>query len=640
MRYLLFVISLVCSINVSAHSFNKEQKTIPCEIEIGDNSYYAYKLATIPDLVFGLSIDGELSICQEDYFVRVLVKDKDGAHYLVMESYKEINGNIPSRFEDYGEETYLTDGIYLDSIKIYIRGANLHINAIRYLPDIRAIETTKNLKKYAKDKKDEKIEREIKRINEYNENHNLLWRADKTWLSQQSYETKRRILGVKDSCSTRGIEYYAGGIIEIDEIEQTIQPLRTDTPYVENYDWRNRHGINWMTRVKNQGNSNCCFLFACVGAVEAMTNLYYNQKLDLNLSEQELVSCSGLNNPYTNGTPSDMNEMPLNYLVNHGICDSLSYPFVDSPNQPCLSGSITPYDQIRISGYNEVNRSENEIKKAIINHGPLVSGIRSIVWMNHSMVLVGYGVLQAGDTIYHHLGYNYDTQSYYHDKYLIVDEHDPRIGRTYMVYKSSYGLTDSDSNNGYMYVIHNNYNTSLTRTFYLDVPIFSLNHSMADVICVDEDGDGYYFWGIGPKPSNCPSWVPDDPDGDDSSYQHGPMDSHGNLEDLELRGLQTTHIATNLTYTERAFSYTNICVCNMSKLTIQSTLTLYGNTKIVVEPNGELVIDGGILQNADIELSVGSRLSLKNGGCVIMRNGKDFYAPIGANVTISEGMIE
>lgn len=643
MKYLLCIIVSLCSIKTIANNISNYKSIKSVNIEVNENECFNGKLSDISNKVIGFSLDGELSILQEDYFVRVIVTEKDGSEHLVIESYTEIKGNIPERFEDYSEETFLSNGLSLDSIKIYVRGANLHINAIRYMSDIRALGKTKNIEQFVKDRQDKTIMRNVEKINEYNESHNLLWRADKTWLSQQNYRTRKRLLGVKDDCSTRGIEYYAGGIIEIDGSEQTMQPLRTDTSYVENFDWRNRHGKNWMTHVKHQGNSNCCFLFACVGATEALTNLYYNQKLDLNLSEQELISCSGLSNPYNNGTPSDMMELPLNYLVSHGVCDSLSYPFVDSPNQPCLSGLITPNEKICISGYNQINSgiiNENDIKKAIINHGPLVSGIRSIVWMSHAMVLVGYGVLQAGDTIYHHLGYNYDTQTYFHDKYFTVDENDPRIGRTYMVYKSSYGLTDSDCNLGYMYVIHNNYNTSLTGTFYLETPFTSMNYSAEDIVCDDADGDGYYFWGIGPKPSTCPDWVPDVPDGDDSNYQYGPMDSHGNLEDLELRGLQTIHITTNSTYMSRAFLYTNICVCNMSKLTIESTITQYGNTKIIVEPNGELVIDGGVLQNADIELNSGSILILKNGGTIKMRNGKDFYSPIGATVTINEGIIE
>lgn len=644
MKQLLYIIIFLCSIKALAISYSEEQRTksayYPCDIKTERSSYFAAKLSEIPDIVYSFSIDGELSILQEDYLVRVLVTEKDGREFLVMESYREIRGNVPEQFKDYSEETFLMKGIRLDSIKIYTHGASIQINGIRYTPGVRDFSTGKNMDVLAKDHRDKIAATNADRINKYNENYKLLWRADTTWLSKQSFETKKRVLGLKNDHSSRGIEYYAGGIIEIDDEEQTIQPLRTDTPYVENFDWRNRHGKNWMTPIKHQGGSNCCFLFTCVGAVEALTNLYYNQKLDLSLSEQELTSCCGLPNPYINGVPSDMRDIPLNYLVNHGICDSLSYPFVDSSNQPCLSSLIIPNEQISISGYHEIVNNEIEIKKALINHGPLIASVRSIVWMHHSMVLVGYGTLQAGDTIYHHLWYNYDTQSYVHDKYLTVEEDDPRIGRTYMVYKNSYGLADGDSNLGYMYIIHNNYNTSLSRTFYLDAPITSMNYSDDDINLEDADGDGYYFWGLGSKPLNCPSWIPDEPDGDDYDYQYGPMDNYGNLEDLELRGLQTIHIAADSIFTSRAFFYTKTCVCSYSKLTIKSTITLYGNTKIIVEPNGEFVIDGGILENADIELNPGSKLVLKNGGTILMRDGKDFYAPIGASVTIEDGLIK
>lgn len=557
-----------------------------------------------------------------------------------MESYREIRGSIPARFEDYSEEIYWSDGIGVDSIIVYTRGACLQIKGIRYLPDNQALGTQKNLEDLAKEERYKIIKVNAEKINEYNETHNLLWRADTTWLAMQPFETRKRVLGLKDNYSSRGVEYYAGGIIEIDDEESNLPSQRTDTAFVDNFDWRNRHGKNWMTSVKNQGDSGYCFIFTCVGTVEALTNLYYNQKLDLSLSVQELACCSNLPNPYY-GISSDMMERPLDYIVNHGICDSLSYPFVDSPNQPCLSGSINPNEQISITGYAEVSPlNENNIKTAIINHGPLVSGIHSIAWMSHAMVLVGYGVLQAGDTIFHHLGYNYDTHTYFHDKYLTVAEGDPRIGRTYMVYKNSYGLADNDSNLGYMYIIHNNYATSLNRTFYLEPPITSLNYSVDDVILEDSDGDGYYFWGLGNKPLSCPSWIPDEPDGDDSNYRYGPMDNHGNLEDLELRGIDTTHVVTDSTFTSRAFFYTNTCVCSMSKLTINTTITMYGNTKIIVEPNAELVIDGGLLENADIKLNDGSKIVLKNGGTIIMREGKNFYAPIGAIVKIENGLIK
>ncbi len=41
----------------------------------------------------------------------------------------------------------------------------------------------------------------------------------------------------------------------------------------------------------------------------------------------------------------------------------------------------------------------------------------------------------------------------------------------------------------------------------------------------DADGDGYYWWGLGPKPANCPG--PDQADGDDSDPTKGPLDQYG-----------------------------------------------------------------------------------------------------------------
>lgn len=101
----------------------------------------------------------------------------------------------------------------------------------------------------------------------------------------------------------------------------------------------------------------------------------------------------------------------------------------------------------------------------------------------------------------------------------------------------------------------------------------------------------------------------------------------------------TLDLLNNYTFTSRAFIYENTRVCSSITLTIQELVTMYGNTKIIVNSNGELVIDGGTLENADIELNTGGKLVIKNGGSIIMRDGLDFYAPPGATVIIEEGMI-
>ncbi len=47
------------------------------------------------------------------------------------------------------------------------------------------------------------------------------------------------------------------------------------------------------------------------------------------------------------------------------------------------------------------------------------------------------------------------------------------------------------------------------------------------VRCVDEDGDGYYNWGLGPRPANLPAGAYLEPDGDDTDPSVGPLGSTG-----------------------------------------------------------------------------------------------------------------
>ena len=60
---------------------------------------------------------------------------------------------------------------------------------------------------------------------------------------------------------------------------------------------------------------------------------------------------------------------------------------------------------------------------------------------------------------------------------------------------------------------------------------------------------------------------------------------------------------------------------------------------ITIESGGELVVDGGIITNANISFSTGGKLKIKNGGKLVMRTNTDFEAPIGALVEIENGEI-
>jgi hypothetical protein len=83
--------------------------------------------------------------------------------------------------------------------------------------------------------------------------------------------------------------------------------------------------------------------------------------------------------------------------------------------------------------------------------------------------------------------------------------------------------------------------------------------------------------------------------------------------------------------------YSNIRIKNTGQLTIQSDVELMGNSRVIVESGGKLIIDGGTLSNVDIDLKVGSSLRIINGGVMETKNG--FKAPVGAKVEIVKGKI-
>lgn len=72
--------------------------------------------------------------------------------------------------------------------------------------------------------------------------------------------------------------------------------------------------------------------------------------------------------------------------------------------------------------------------------------------------------------------------------------------------------------------------------------VFSQVLNDNDIVCSDDDEDGYYFWGVGPKPSNCPSWIPNEPDGDDSDSCLGPIDEYGICDTLTINPAITWNI--------------------------------------------------------------------------------------------------
>ena len=617
-------------------------ETMKVDIETNKNMEYTL---SISDKVYGLSIDAQATVLTKDYLVRVILLDTKGDEHLILEAYNELNDNRFIQFVNYCEETKTLQGVIPKTLKIIVIGAFLNLYSINY-----AIEEDSQYCKINLENDNYRllqIKDIVGRINDYNVSHFKLWRAGVTSLSKKSYSEKKRILGLNDDESTGGMEYYDGGIFEIGENEFENISRRNTSPFVDSFDWRDRHGKNWISPNKNQGNSGYCHFFTSIACTEALVNLYFNRILNLDLSEQELACCSGIYNPYNYGVHNDSSELqkPFDYIINYGVCDELAYPFIDDSSQTiCRSSEIIPNELVKINGYVKIdNTNEDSIKKAIINHGPLVSGIK--YWIpnpdntphniGHAMLVVGYGILNVGDTIYHWI--NPDGQA---NGAYTAHPNNPGIGMTYWIYKNSYGLSYDEAHEGYMHVIHYDYSKSFTHTYYFKPPLTLMSYNDDDIICSDSDGDGYYYWGAGEnRPSYCPAWIPEIADGDDSDITKGSMGEYGYLNNLNPNNMPTYTVTGNELINSRQTMFTHIHIPTNSSLTVNNILNLLGDIEITIDNGGLLLIDGGVITNAKISFSNGGKVEIKNGGKLVMRTGVNFVAPTGVMVDIKNGNI-
>jgi hypothetical protein len=366
----------------------------------------------------------------------------------------------------------------------------------------------------------------------------------------------------------------------------------------------------------------------------------------LDLSEQEIIDCS---DSYPHRADQAFNiGTVFNYIKNHGVCYETDYPLnicYDYPvTNTCLSGSFVASDLVKINGYNNVASSPDDIKRAIMVKGPMLSGwYKTNDNNNHIMVLVGYGTIHLGDTISF---YNYTTNTA--EPITVIDTlYANKIGETYWIFKNSWGTgITGQSYDGYMNLlfteVEENGNVQLQGMMtprYFTLPVISQNYSDIDIAIVDEDGDGYYNWGLSQtKPASCPVWIPSQPDGDDTDPTKHLMDSYGNFPEIYTYPVNTDIIYNNQTVSYNAQFTDDIKLYHGVTLTITGSAYCLENVKID-NTEGILIVDGGVLANANILMGSQGKLKIRNGGSIYMKKGLDFEVPVGCELEIDEGQI-
>ena len=160
--------------------------------------------------------------------------------------------------------------------------------------------------------------------------------------------------------------------IDLDISDASLPPedLMTADAVPTSWDWRNYNGVNWLTSVRNQANCGGCWSFAALGVTEAYYNIISsNPNLDLNLSEQDLISCSSAGTCNGGWTPN-----AFAHIRDVGVSDEACIPYIasDSSCNKCgdWSSRLTSIDN-----YSAFVPNQTSIKNAVISYGPVYASM-------------------------------------------------------------------------------------------------------------------------------------------------------------------------------------------------------------------------------------------------------------------------
>ncbi len=493
-----------------------------------DSTFIKNGFLTLPNLqeITNFSLNGKVSLNGPNALVRVILDMKDGRELLVFESYPLIAETNVFGFTNACEETNNFPKGTPVKLKIVVKHAQLFLKGYNYNQPLKSAVSQEGMEK-----------KKIDLINTNLRKQGALWVAGETSISKMSYAEKEKLFQSRNLPNLQGLEYYKGGILDLRMYSNNFKAATQQTtdeqfvPWTENFSYKTLHEADdpnspyyntdtsecgWISSIKNQGPAGACWAFADIASLEARASLYYNQHLHLDLSEQQLISCSGQGT--TQG--GDL-EKAMQWTALYGSVDEACFPYQAADVDSSQIGN-NPKEDIFIEGalryeptMDYIN-SENGLKRMLLHNSPIALGINQ--W-NHALLLVGYQTLDVGTTIY--VPHNGDVQQGLDT--ITISDTSSLMGQTVWQLKNSWGADWGD--HGYLDLIVDDYND-----IYGSVPagvVKSKNRTDKDIACYDKDGDGYYNWGIGARPAQCPKNTLED--GDDSDPLYGPRDDYGNL---------------------------------------------------------------------------------------------------------------
>jgi len=158
-------------------------------------------------------------------------------------------------------------------------------------------------------------------------------------------------------------------------------------------------GANWMTSVKDQSTCGSCWAFATLGYMEAVYNIENsNPALDINLSEQDLISCSS--GSCSGGSPA----LTVKHIKDTGVVPNPCFVYSASNEECSVPNRCAAWaTQLWKVGKWFASSVSNQlsIKNELVNGGPVLATMNMNTWNSgtesctsatedHAVVIVGY----------------------------------------------------------------------------------------------------------------------------------------------------------------------------------------------------------------------------------------------------------